>query len=111
VVYLFVFQHRVYLGGFGVDFSMNSENLSADVSKVAKGLLEHGVTSFCPTIVTSKPELYTQVSCDSITEEMNVDILLFFRLVILAHKPHVCRINLSTVGQMICVSNLLPLLD
>lgn len=46
-------------GGFGVDFSQNIK--STDVDKVAKGLLAHGVTAFCPTLVTSPPEVYEKV--------------------------------------------------
>lgn len=48
-------------GGFGIDFSENRENVEEGVAKVAKGLLAHGVTSFCPTIVTSPPETYHRV--------------------------------------------------
>ncbi|KAG8221848.1 hypothetical protein J437_LFUL003224 [Ladona fulva] len=48
-------------GGFGVDFSNEVENAEAGLRKVAKGLLAHGVTSFCPTIVTSPPQVYDKV--------------------------------------------------
>lgn len=32
--------------------------MSEDVSKVSQRLLEHGVTAYCPTIVTSSPDYY-----------------------------------------------------
>ena len=49
-------------GAFGRDFSLAPENICDNIDTVAKGLLAHGVTSFCPTIVTSTPDLYIQVS-------------------------------------------------
>lgn len=48
-------------GAFGRDFSLDPENICANIDTVAKGLLAHGVTSFCPTIVTSTPDLYVQI--------------------------------------------------
>ncbi|CAH1777384.1 unnamed protein product [Owenia fusiformis] len=48
-------------GGFGHDFSTSTENVLDGLEMVAKGLLPHGVTSFCPTIVTSPPEIYRQI--------------------------------------------------
>lgn len=48
-------------GALGVDFSVNTDNIEEGVAKVAKGILEHGVTSFCPTIVTSSESTYKQV--------------------------------------------------
>ncbi|XP_005747789.1 N-acetylglucosamine-6-phosphate deacetylase [Pundamilia nyererei] len=48
-------------GGYGIDFSQASEDVSDGVSFVAKKILEHGVTSFCPTLVTSPPEVYHKV--------------------------------------------------
>lgn len=48
-------------GGYGIDFSQASEDISDGVSFVAKKILEHGVTSFCPTLVTSPPEVYHKV--------------------------------------------------
>uniref|UniRef100_A0A665TDD0 N-acetylglucosamine-6-phosphate deacetylase n=1 Tax=Echeneis naucrates TaxID=173247 RepID=A0A665TDD0_ECHNA len=48
-------------GGHGIDFSQASDDVSAGVSFVAKKILEHGVTSFCPTLVTSPAAIYHQV--------------------------------------------------
>ncbi len=51
-------------GGYGVDFTNDIHcQKSADevVRKVAKGLLSLGVTSFCPTLITSPPERYAKV--------------------------------------------------
>uniref|UniRef100_A0A8C5BWL7 N-acetylglucosamine-6-phosphate deacetylase n=1 Tax=Gadus morhua TaxID=8049 RepID=A0A8C5BWL7_GADMO len=48
-------------GGYGVDFSTPSEDPGAGVAFVAKKILEHGVTSFCPTLVTSPPSVYHKV--------------------------------------------------
>lgn len=48
-------------GGFGVDFSYDVNTVTEGVNKVAKGILQHGVTSFCPTLVTSPNETYHQV--------------------------------------------------
>lgn len=49
------------LGGYGIDFSYDVDTVDAGVEKVAKGLLAHGVTSFCPTLVTSPTETYHKV--------------------------------------------------
>ncbi|XP_053599576.1 N-acetylglucosamine-6-phosphate deacetylase isoform X1 [Plodia interpunctella] len=48
-------------GACGVDFSYDSENVQNGINTVAKKLLEHGVTSFCPTLITSHPEKYRQI--------------------------------------------------
>ncbi|CAN9505965.1 unnamed protein product [Ophioblennius macclurei] len=48
-------------GGYGMDFSQPSEDVNAGISLVAKKILEHGVTSFCPTLVTSPPAVYHKV--------------------------------------------------
>lgn len=48
-------------GGFGVDFSSDSDKLEGGLVTVAKGLLQHGVTSFCPTIVTSTQQSYNEI--------------------------------------------------
>ncbi|XP_015991972.2 N-acetylglucosamine-6-phosphate deacetylase isoform X1 [Rousettus aegyptiacus] len=48
-------------GGFGVDFSQATEDVGSGVALVARRLLPHGVTSFCPTLVTSPPEVYHKV--------------------------------------------------
>ncbi|XP_062954745.1 N-acetylglucosamine-6-phosphate deacetylase [Cynocephalus volans] len=48
-------------GGFGIDFSQATEDVGAGVALVARRILSHGVTSFCPTLVTSPPEVYHKV--------------------------------------------------
>ncbi|XP_049600515.1 N-acetylglucosamine-6-phosphate deacetylase [Syngnathus scovelli] len=48
-------------GGYGVDFSQATDDIGAGVSLVAQKLLKHGVTSFCPTLVTSPPHIYHKV--------------------------------------------------
>lgn len=48
-------------GGFGYDFSCNLDQLELGVMSVAKGILPHGVTAFCPTIVTSPKEYYSTI--------------------------------------------------
>lgn len=48
-------------GGFGKDFSFNIDEIEEAVNLVAKGLLSFGVTSFCPTLVTSPKEVYHKV--------------------------------------------------
>ncbi|KAL8569291.1 putative N-acetylglucosamine-6-phosphate deacetylase [Nucella lapillus] len=45
-------------GAVGVDFSDVDSDISAGIQAVSKYLLEHGVTSFCPTVITSPPEVY-----------------------------------------------------
>ncbi|KAG0443499.1 hypothetical protein HPB47_014847 [Ixodes persulcatus] len=45
----------------GVDFSHNVDIIGEAVAKVAKGVLPFGVTSICPTIVTSTPDVYHKV--------------------------------------------------
>ena len=49
------------LGGFGVDFSQDDDNIEVGLEVVAKGILAYGTTSFCPTLVTSSPEFYNKV--------------------------------------------------
>lgn len=48
-------------GGFSIDFSHNTENIENGVDEVANGILAYGVTSFCPTIITSSPQKYHQI--------------------------------------------------
>lgn len=51
-------------GAFGVDFSTESHDLAEGIKRVSKGLLPHGVTSYCPTVITSHPDVYKKVSKD-----------------------------------------------
>ena len=46
-------------GGFGYDFSDSTNHDICDaVQTVATGILAHGVTSFCPTLITQSTESY-----------------------------------------------------
>ena len=46
------------VGAFGVDFSAPEEDINEGLPRVAKGILSHGVTSFCPTVITSPSDVY-----------------------------------------------------
>ncbi|XP_069762087.1 N-acetylglucosamine-6-phosphate deacetylase isoform X2 [Narcine bancroftii] len=48
-------------GGYGFDFSSAAASVRHGVSCVAKKLLSTGVTSFCPTLITSPPSVYHQI--------------------------------------------------
>lgn len=48
-------------GGYGVDFSYDVDTVADGVIKVASGLITNGVTSFCPTLVSSPNEIYRKV--------------------------------------------------
>lgn len=51
-------------GSYGIDFADHEEPvdiLKKNIDKVAKGLLQYGCTAFCPTIVSSAPEVYEKV--------------------------------------------------
>ena len=47
-------------GGYGIDLS-KIEDLAGKMDHLSKKLLEHGVTGFCPTIISIK-EGYEKVS-------------------------------------------------
>ncbi|XP_014375744.1 N-acetylglucosamine-6-phosphate deacetylase isoform X3 [Alligator sinensis] len=48
-------------GGFGVDFSLATDDFKSGINLVSQKILSHGVTSFCPTLVTSPPSVYHKV--------------------------------------------------
>ncbi|KAG1443317.1 hypothetical protein G6F55_012707 [Rhizopus delemar] len=52
-------------GAYGIDFADHEEPtevLKENINKVAKGLLKYGCTAFCPTVVSSAPEVYEKVT-------------------------------------------------
>lgn len=61
IIYIIVIIILFILGGFGIDFTHNVNNVQEGINKVAKKLLEFGVTSFCPTLVTSPSETYHKI--------------------------------------------------
>uniref|UniRef100_A0A8C4NNM2 N-acetylglucosamine-6-phosphate deacetylase n=1 Tax=Eptatretus burgeri TaxID=7764 RepID=A0A8C4NNM2_EPTBU len=65
-------------GGYGVDFSSSGAYLRDGVQLVGKKLLSHGVTSFCPTIVTSPTQVYYQVNGLVFGGHSNVEHVIFF---------------------------------
>jgi len=48
-------------GGFGVDFTNDTENIKDNLKKVSFQLLKYGVTAYCPTIVSSHHETYSNI--------------------------------------------------
>lgn len=49
-------------GALGVDFSsLEVTDINHSLGKVSRGLLQHGVTAYCPTLVTSSREYYRRV--------------------------------------------------
>lgn len=51
-------------GAYGVDFSSCTETptqLAEGLATVRKELLKHGVTAFCPTIISSAPATYAKL--------------------------------------------------
>ncbi len=53
---------NVHTGAFGVDFSsLTKDTVDSGLSRVSKGLLQHGVTAYVPTIVTSESDYYKRV--------------------------------------------------
>lgn len=51
----------IFTGGFGIDFANNISHVEDGIKKVATGILAHGVTSFCPTLVTSDAKVYHEI--------------------------------------------------
>ncbi|KAJ2556777.1 N-acetyl-glucosamine-6-phosphate deacetylase [Coemansia sp. RSA 1933] len=48
-------------GAFGYDFSNDTDIIEEAVANVSKGLLLQGCTAYCPTTVSSRPEVYQKV--------------------------------------------------
>ena len=51
-------------GAFGVDFSCDITDRESGenvLRKIGQGILAHGVTAYCPTVVTSPPSVYSSV--------------------------------------------------
>ena len=60
----FIHTWFLYSGAMGQDFSSFSNTTEAEIGlqKVSYKMLEYGVTSYCPTLVTSPPDYYKMVS-------------------------------------------------
>ncbi|KAJ1664690.1 N-acetyl-glucosamine-6-phosphate deacetylase [Coemansia sp. RSA 1813] len=48
-------------GAFGYDFSNDTDIIEEAVDNISKGLLLQGCTAYCPTTVSSRPEVYRKV--------------------------------------------------
>ena len=51
-------------GGWGLDFSEEAGDMAEKINQVRRNILKHGVTAFCPAIISSTPSVYKQVSFD-----------------------------------------------
>lgn len=89
-----------FTGAHGIDFSsfkkeafQNTQEITDGVCRVAKHLLEHGVTAFCPTIVTSTPEYYKRVSSE-LNSLIELTLFLCIRSYQLSHRQEEGRMVL-----------------
>lgn len=48
-------------GAFGKDFTNDMENIRVNLDQISFKLLKHGVTAYCPTIVSSHAETYSKL--------------------------------------------------
>lgn len=48
-------------GGFGIDFTANTNDVVNGINLVSEKLLKSGVTSYYPTIISSHKEVYQKV--------------------------------------------------
>lgn len=48
-------------GGFGIDLSDPQEDIGQAVKGLAQELVQHGVTAFCPTVISSSPDTYHKI--------------------------------------------------
>ncbi|KAJ1720680.1 N-acetyl-glucosamine-6-phosphate deacetylase [Coemansia erecta] len=48
-------------GAYGYDFSNDTDIIEEAVSNISKGLLLQGCTAYCPTTVSSRPDVYHKV--------------------------------------------------
>ncbi len=48
-------------GGFGIDFTNDTINIKENLNHVSFQLLKYGVTAYCPTIVSSRAEVYSKL--------------------------------------------------
>lgn len=54
--------HLYNIGAFGIDFStLTEDTIDSGLAKVSNGLLQHGVTAYVPTIVTSASDYYKKI--------------------------------------------------
>ena len=60
-------------GGFGIDFT-SSINVQEDISVFRKKIVEHGVTSIVPTVISSKSENYKRLLQYNWIEQGNADV-------------------------------------
>lgn len=105
---IYVKCYFLFSGGYGVDFSFDTETVEQGINKVATGLITNGVTSFCPTIVTSPADTYRKV-IPRIPRKTNGAGVLGIHLegpFINTQKkgahPENCIRNLDEVGYILC---------
>ncbi|XP_065575850.1 N-acetylglucosamine-6-phosphate deacetylase-like [Artemia franciscana] len=48
-------------GGWGLDFSEEAGDMAEKINQVRRNILKHGVTAFCPAIISSTPSVYKQI--------------------------------------------------
>lgn len=59
--FFFVDIMLIQIGGWSYNFSSSDEDVNVAIEEVSKQLVKKGVTSYCPTVITSSKDTYRKI--------------------------------------------------